>query len=94
MSVTTAQMGQHKQGLAAGSELASPAADPATVRGQLMGEELKVRTGQVDRGWVDKHTKLLAMALLLVEKSSNRSFAMSPPRSPPMPSGWKGLSAT
>lgn len=48
-----------------------------TVRGQLVGEELKVRTGQVDRGWVDKHSKLLAMASLLVEKSSTRSFAVS-----------------
>nr|WP_199443607.1 hypothetical protein [Umezawaea beigongshangensis] len=89
--VAAAQVGQDQQCLASGVEPAPPAADPPSMRGQLPGEELKVRTGQVDRGRADKHTKLLAMALLLVDKSSTRSSTTSPPRPQPTPPEWKGL---
>ncbi|GAA3458008.1 hypothetical protein GCM10018963_00210 [Saccharothrix longispora] len=52
--------------------------------------EAELNTSLAD-GWI-KHSKLLTVALLLLEKSSIRSFAMSSLRPQSTPPGWKALS--
>jgi ligand-binding SRPBCC domain-containing protein len=75
-------VGQDEQGLPSGGEPAPAAADALAVRGQLAGQVAQARTGQSNRGWVDKHLKLLEPRAILVVNPSIRSFASSHRQAP------------
>lgn len=52
-------MGQDQQSLTARRDTAPSGADLATANREMPREVAQVGTGQIDRLWMDKHTKLL-----------------------------------
>lgn len=79
-ALTTGQ-GQGEQGLTGGGQASPPGADltlPEPLRQMLQGA-----AGQIDRGRVHKHAKLLAARVILVASWSTRSFVV--PYSPCLP---------
>jgi hypothetical protein len=80
IGVAAPEVGQGQQGLTDRAQLAPPRAPPG-VGGQQVGEMAQGRAGQIDPRWVDKHVKLQADRLILVDNPSTRSFTYS--RTPP-----------
>lgn len=60
MGVTAPQVGQGEQGLTCGGKTPPTCADLLPPGLQPPGQEPQGAIGQIDRGWVDKHGKLLA----------------------------------
>lgn len=75
--VSAAKVGQHEQGLPVHRKTAPPRALFQAPRSQQAGQEAKVRAGQIEPCWVDKHAKLQADRLVLVDNPSTRSFISS-----------------
>lgn len=59
VSVTAPQVGQGEQGLTSGRKAPPPRSDLLPPRCQLPGQKPQSAAGQVNRGRVDKHAKLL-----------------------------------
>lgn len=76
------QVGQHQQGLSVRGQPASARAPfPAPGREQA-GQVAQGRIGEIDPRWVDKHVKLRADRLILIDNPSTRSITSS---STPLP---------
>ena len=60
VGVTARQVGQGEQGLTSGRKAPPPRSDLLPPGCQLSGQEPQGAAGQINRGRVDKHTKLLA----------------------------------
>jgi hypothetical protein len=93
--VPATQMGQREQSLSVRGQ-AAPACAALTPPGsQQVGQVAQGRVGQIDPRWVDKHVKLRADRLILVDNPSTRSFTLSSTR--PLANrratqpGWKSL---
>ncbi|MEO3768681.1 hypothetical protein [Streptomyces sp. B5E4] len=67
-------MGEREQDLPAGVQPTPPAADRTAAFTETVGEETKMRAGQVQSGRVDKHVKPLAERVILVVNPSTRGF--------------------
>jgi hypothetical protein len=74
VGMPTSKVGQDQQSLAAGRKAPPPRPPLQTSGGQQTGQPTKRRTGQIDPRWVDKHVKLRADRLILVDNPSTRSF--------------------
>ena len=79
------QVGQHQQGLSVRGQPASARAPfPAPGREQA-GQVAQGRIGEIDPRWVDKHVKLRADRLILIDNPSTRSITSS---STPLRINW------
>lgn len=77
VGVSAAQVREHEQGLPVRREPAPPCPALNAPRGQQAGEVPQGRAGQIDPRWVNKHVKLRADRLILVDNPSTRSFISS-----------------
>lgn len=75
--VSSPQVGQHQQCLPVHGAPAPPRAPFQAPGGRQAGQTPQGRAGQIDPRWVDKHVKLRADRLLLVDNPSTRSFTSS-----------------
>ncbi|GGP95960.1 hypothetical protein GCM10010278_86950 [Streptomyces melanogenes] len=96
VGVTAPQMGEGEQSLALGGKAPPPRPDLPPPGGQLPGQEPQCAAGQIDRGRVDKHAKLLAdmgdLGCEPVYQELRRCAGLSNSRS--APPAWKRLSHT
>lgn len=74
VGVSAAQVREYEQGPPVRGESAPPCPALDAPGGQQAGEEPQGRAGQIDSRWVDKHVKLRADRLILVDNPSTRSF--------------------
>jgi len=87
VGVAAPQVGQGEQGLTADGQSSPPGPDLPLPNCELLGQVPQGTAGQIDRRRVDKHAKLLAARVILVEHPSTRSFVVpySPHRPTPQP---------
>lgn len=77
MGVAAPQVGQGQQGLSCWWQPPPPRPDLLPPGCQLSGQEPQGVGGQINRGRVDEHAKLLAARMILVENPSTRSFVVA-----------------
>lgn len=96
IGVTAPQMGEGKQGLAAGGQSPPPGTELPPPRGEPSRQVPQSAAGQIDRGRVDEHAKLLAdtgdLGREPVYQELRRRVQPLTPNRPPSRSGWKRLS--
>ncbi|MGY3676383.1 hypothetical protein ACVWXU_000006 [Streptomyces sp. TE33382] len=96
VGVTAPQVGQGEQGLTCGGKAPPARPERTPPGGQLTGQEPQGAAGQIDRGRVDKHAKLLAdtgdLGREPVYQELRRCAGLSNSRS--TPPAWKRLIAS